>query len=176
MKDSTSEDRALFQAAVRGLMNGDFSRLAPLFDSPADGSLCPILRWYEAGLFDAEPKALEEAFTCACFNGCTRVAEYLLAKGINPSGGMNTGLNAFHWASNRGQLEVLRLLIGYKAPLETRNSHGGTVLGGTVWAAVHEPKADHARIVQALLDAGAQVSEAEYPSGDARIDEILRRH
>ena len=38
-------------------------------------------------------------------------------------------------------------------------------------AAVHELKPDHLRIIEALLEAGAQVREAEYPSGDERIDE-----
>jgi hypothetical protein len=96
-----------FHEAVRGLLAGDFSRLAPFFE----GSPCPIIQWYEAGLFADEPQALEEAFTNACFLGRRDVAEYFLVRGINPSGGIATGLNAFHWAANRGQLEVVELLI-----------------------------------------------------------------
>jgi hypothetical protein len=168
----SQEQSIQFHEAVQGLLAGDFSRLAPLFD----GSPCPIIQWHEAGLFAGEPQALEEAFTNACFLGRTEVAEYFLARGIDRSGGMGTGLNAFHWAANRGQLEVVRLLIRHKAALETRNSYGGTVLGGTVWAAVHETKPDHLQIIEALLEAGANVEEAEYPSGDTRIDEILRRY
>lgn len=165
-----------FHEVARGLLAGDFSRLAPLFDSASDGSRCPIIQWNEAGRFANEPQALDEAFTCACFLGRTEVAQHLLACGINPCGGSGTGLNAFHWAANRGQLETVMLLIRHKATLETRNSYGGTILGAAVWAAVNEPKADHAPIVAALLGAGAQVREAKYPSGDERIDEILRRH
>ncbi|MCW5556932.1 MAG: ankyrin repeat domain-containing protein [Verrucomicrobiae bacterium] len=165
-----------FSDAVSGLMNGDFSRLAPLFARAADGSPSQIVRWHEAGLFRAEPAALKEAFTCACFNGCVEVVEHLLAQGMDPAGGAATGLNAFHWAANRGQLEVVRLLLRHRAPLEVRNRYGGTVLGGTVWAAVHEPKPAHPAIVEALLQSGAQVGEAEYPSGNAQIDEILRRY
>ena len=165
-----------FEEAVAGLLRGDFSRLAPLFDSRADGSACPIITWYEAGLFANESKALDEAFTCACFNGRTTVVEYFLGKGVNPSGGAGTGLNAFHWAANRGQLQVVNLLIRQKAPLEIKNMYGGTVLGRTVWSAVHEPRPDHIEIIEALLGAGANITEAQYPSGDERIDEILRRH
>lgn len=165
-----------FEEAVQGLLAGDFSRLAPLFEDAADGSRCPIIQWHEAGLFASEPLALDEAFTCACFNGCAGVAERLLARGVNPAGGAATGLNALHWAANRGQLETVRLLIRHQAPLEARNSYGGTVLGCAVWSAVHETKPDHRRIVEALLDAGARVGEAEHPSGDERIDEILRCH
>jgi hypothetical protein len=172
----SNEQSMPFREAVQGLRAGDFSRLAPLFDSTADGPLCPIIRWYEAGRFAREPQALDEAFSCACFLGRTEVAQYLLARGINLVGGAATGLNAFHWAANRGQFEVVKLLIRHHAPLETRNSYGGTVLGGAVWAAIHEPKADHPRIIEALIDAGAQIKEAEYPTGDGGVDEILRRH
>lgn len=164
-----------FSDAVAGLLAGDFSRLAPLFAQAADSSSSPIVRWHEAGLFRLEPDALKEAFTCSCFNGYVEVAEHLLAHGMEPAGGMATGLNAFHWAANRGQLEAVRLLIRHRAPLEVRNSYGGTVLGCAVWSAVHEPRPDHPRIVEALLDAGAAVKEATYPSGDERIDALLRR-
>ena len=54
------------------------------------------------------------------------------------------------------------------------NSYGGTVLGATVWAAVHEPRDDHAAIVAALLSAGADVQKAGYPSGHAAIDALLK--
>ena len=165
-----------FQEATRGLMAGDFSRLAPLFETSSDGSPCPIIKWFDDGLFVNEPKALAEAFTCACFNGCTQVVEYFLAKGVDPSGGINSGLNAFHWAANRGQLRTVEILIRNKSPLEVLNAYGGTVLGCTVWSAVHEPKPDHLSIIQALIDAGANVGAAEYPSGDPRVDEVLRRY
>src|ERR1051325_9742135 len=98
-----SEIDMTFQEAVRGLCAGDFSRLAPLFETSSTGSPCSIIKWYEAGMFDGEPQALAEAFTCACFNGCAEVIEYFLARGGDPNGGAETGLNAFHWAANRGQ-------------------------------------------------------------------------
>jgi hypothetical protein len=165
-----------FDDAVRGFLAGDFSRLAPLVETPADGSMCQVSRWYEQGLFAEESAALAEAFSCACFNGCMAAIEYLLARGVDPSGGMLTGLNAFHWAVNRGELRAVELLIRHGAPLETRNAYGGAVLGAAVWAAVHEPKADHLAIIEALLEAGADVQEAAYPSGDDRVDEMLRQY
>jgi hypothetical protein len=174
--DPQSQSEMPFGDAVRGLMAGDFSRLKPLFEARPDGSPCPMLNWYEDGLFADEPKAMEEAFTCACFNGCTEVVEYLLARGANPLGGANTGLNAFHWAANRGQLDVVNILVRNKAPLEARNAYGGTVLGCTVWSAINEPKPRHVEIIRVLLAAGAQISEAEYPTGDERVDEVLKAH
>ena len=56
-----------FEEAVRGLVAGDFSRLAPLFESPSDGSPSAVIGWFEDGLFAREPKALEEALTVASF-------------------------------------------------------------------------------------------------------------
>lgn len=168
--------RMPFSEAVRGLLAGDFSRLEPLFVRGDDGSPSQIVRWRQAGLFQNEPQAAAEALTCACFNGCTETAEHFLTQGAKPSGGQATGLNAFHWAANRGQLETVKLLIRHRAPLEVRNSYGGTVLGCAVWSAVHETKPSHPAIIEALLEAGATVREAEYPSGNARVDEILRRH
>lgn len=165
-----------FEEAVRGLLAGDFSRLAPLFEEMADGSRCPVIQWYDDGLFASEPAALAEAFSCACFNGCTSVAEHFLAGGVDPAGGMHTGLNAFHWAANRGQLEIVRILIRSKAPLEALNAYGGTVLGCAVWSAVHETKPDHLRIIEALLEADANVRAAGFPSGDERVDDLLRRY
>lgn len=171
-----SEVETSFEEAVQGLIAGDFSRLAPLFETQNEDSPCPIVQWYESGLFDSEPKALDEAFTCACFNGYTDVIEYLLTNGVNPNGGINTGSNAFHWAANRGQLKAVEILIRNKANLEIQNSYGGTVLGGTVWSAIHEQRPDHLWIIKVLLDAGAEVGAANYPSGNEQVDELLREY
>lgn len=164
-----------FDEAVAGLLAGDFTRLAPLFDSQ-DNSFCPIIRWFEEGRFSHEPKALAEAFTCACFNGRSRVIRYLLDRGVDPSGGTSTGLNAFHWAANRGQKEAVEILIQSGAPLEIPNAYGGTVLGSAVWAAVHESKPDHLSIIQSLLEAGAKVDGVDYPSGSDQVDALLHRN
>jgi ankyrin repeat protein len=168
----------LFRDALQGLRRGDFSRLEPLFDGgfgPA-GNRPRIVEWYEEGRFSEEPNALAEALTCACFLGRTSVADYFLARGVDPSAGAATGLNALHWAANRGQLETARLLIRRKVPLETRSMYGGTVLGTAVWSAINEPRPDHLQIVEELLDAGARLDEVNHPTGNSRVDAVLRRH
>ena len=85
-------------------------------------------------------------------------------------------MNGLHWAANRGQLETVKLLIERKAPLEIKNMYGGTVLGTAVWSAVNEPRVDHVLIIEALIIAGANLDAAGYPSGNAQVDELLRRH
>ena len=164
-----------FDDALQGLRNGDFSRLDPLFRSES-GATPQVVQWIEQGCFAGHDQELSEALTCACFNGRTEVAEYLLNKGVAPSGGIGTGLNAIHWAANRGQLEAVRLLIQHNVPLESRSTYDGTAIGTAVWAAINEPKPNHRLIIEELLAAGARVTEAGYPTGDKAIDELLKRH
>ena len=170
---SISKNDALFDDALEGLRRGDFSRLDFLFEGQR-GSLPQITEWVEHGCFRGHDEELTEALTCACFNGRTEVAEYLLNRGIAPSGGARTGLDAIHWAVNRGQLEVVRLLIRHKVLLEGRSMYGSTALGTAVWSAINEPRAQHLAIIEELLAAGAQVEEGDYPTGEDRIDTLLR--
>jgi hypothetical protein len=170
-----STTNATFDDTLEGLRRGDFSRLDSLFQRER-GSLPQIIEWVDQGRFRGHDQELAEALTCACFNGRTEVAEYLLSRRIAPSGGAGTGLNAIHWAANRGQLEAVRLLIRHKVPLETRSMYDGTALGTAVWAAINEPRADHLAIIEELLAAGARVQEAGYPTQSDGIDTLLRRH
>ena len=56
--------------------------------------------------------------------------------------------------------------------------YGGTVLGCAIDGAVNRPRVDHIAIIEALLTAGAKVdeSESDYPTGNERLDEVLRLH
>jgi hypothetical protein len=55
--------------------------------------------------------------------------------------------------------------------------HGGTVLGTAVWSAINEPWwPDQLQIIEDLLDAGAHLEGAGYPTGHTDIDALLRRH
>lgn len=173
--DERVSEAERFRAAVAGLRRGDFTASAPLFAGHTPAHPCPIVRWLEAGWFADAPDALREALTCACFLGETDVARELLARGLDPQGGSGTGLNAVHWAANRGQLGTLRMLLEKEPPLEVRNMYGGTVLGVAVWSAIHEPRPTHVEIVEELLRAGARVEGVEYPTGVEAIDRLLRQ-
>lgn len=143
-----------FSEVAKGLIAGDFSRLEPYFNDVDQGP-CAIVRWHTRGYFRDHPQALTEAFTCACFLGKLRVVDHLLAAGVDPSGGIGTGLNAAHWAGNRGQFEVMERLIAHRVSLETRNMYGGTVLDCTLWSAEHEPRSGQTRVIEILRAAGA---------------------
>lgn len=164
------EEQLLFRDAVHALDAGNYSWLEALLDKHRL-SLMDLL--VAAG----EPKVpMEQAFTWACMLGRTTDAEFLLDKGVDPLAGNNTGLNGFHYAVWHGHLDTVKLLIERKVPLEVRNMYGGTVLGSAVDGAENRPKADHVPIVEALLAAGAKIDDAGYPTGNERVDELLRRH
>lgn len=174
-----------WEDALRGLKRGDFSASEPIFRASAGQpdmlENAPVVRWHREGHFAAEPAALAEALTCACFLGYTRVAEYFLDCGVDLLAGNATGLNALHWAANRGKVDALRLLLARcrgraDRPLESLNMYGGTVLGCATWSVVHEPRAGQMAAIEALLEAGANPAAAEYPSGSAAVDELLRRY
>jgi hypothetical protein len=165
-----------FAVVLEGLRNGDFTRLAPVFlagSGPAGRSR--IAAWHEEGRFDQHPDEAAEALTCACFLGERETAEYLIVKGLDPSGGARSGMNAVHWAANRGQVETLRLLLRHRVPLEIRNMYGGTVLGQTVWSAVHQPGPGQLEAIAELLRAGADVTAVAVPTGNPRVDAVLSR-
>jgi hypothetical protein len=175
MQTNEGSDDALFRDAVQGLVDGDFSRLEPLF--AGDAARKPqMMEWHEAGRFRDEPKALAEALTCACFLGRTDVAQHLLENGVDPSGGIGTGLNAFHWAANRGQVEAIRLLLRWNAPLGARSMYGGNVLDTAVWSAINEPRSGQREVIEQLLGAGARLEDESYPTGNSDIDAMLRGH
>ena len=55
-----------------------------------------------------------------------------------------------------------------------KNAYGGTVLGQTVWSAIHEPRPDHLKIIELLVAAGANVGD-DWFTGRQEIDDALQR-
>jgi len=120
---------------------------------------------------------MEEALILACLYGQTSVAEFLLEKGIDPAAGANVGQTALHYAAHGGHLDTVRVLLERKAPLEALNVYGGTVLGQATWSVMNgDTGVDYVPIIEMLLDAGAEVEAADYPTGNERVDEALQRH
>ena len=165
-----------FAKAVEHLRRGDFSISEPLFTDHTASRPCQVVRWLAEGRFRDIPDVLREAFTCACFLGKTTVVKSLLEEGADAEGGAATGLNALHWAVNRGQLETVQLLLETRASLEVRNMYDGTALGAALWAAIYESRPAHVAIIEALLKAGAQVAAVDYPTGVTAIDVLLERY
>jgi ankyrin repeat protein len=165
-----------FPLAVEHLLRGDFSFLEPLFTDESASHPCQVVQWLGAGRFRDAPDALREAFTCACFLGKAGVVQAFLGEGVDAEGGAATGMNALHWAVNRGQLETVQLLLETGVSLEVRNMYGGTALGAAIWAAFHESRPAHVAIIEALLKSGARVEAVDYPTGAETIDALLERY
>ena len=146
----------LFQYAIAAMERGDFSALETMVGGRAQFTL-QIIEWFEKGYFDDELETLAEVFSASCMLGYPDAAAYLLDKEVDPLAGIKTGLNGFHYAASSGQLNVIRLLIERKVPMEVRNMYGGTVFEQALWSAINEYTPDHAAIIEALIEGGAEI-------------------
>jgi hypothetical protein len=121
-------------------------------------------------------KQLQHAFKQACTWGRLNVVEFLLDKGVELNRDKGDGQTPLHCAVIGGQLEMVKLLLKQKVPLEVKNIYGGTVLGQTLWSAAHggDPKV-YAAIIKVLITAGAKVPERHVPVNKP-IDDLLREY
>lgn len=132
-----------------------------------DGSLKP----------NATKAQLQSGFIWACEYGRKDVVEFLLDKGVDLRAGENIGETALHLAAHRGQLEMIKLLLDRGAPLEAKNVYGGTVLGQATWSVMNgDPSIDFVPVIEELLAAGAKIEEADYPTGNQRVDEVIEKY
>lgn len=128
-------------------------------------------------LHGATQAQLQSGFKWACEYGRKEVVEFLLDKAVDLRAGENTGQTALHLAAHRGQLEIIKILLDRGAPLEAKNGYGGTVLGQATWSVMHgDRRIEFVPVIEALLAAGATIEEADYPTGNAGVDQVLRRH
>lgn len=113
----------------------------------ADGSLKPT----------ATKRQMEAGFTWACMYDRKEVVIFLIERGVEVGAHRSEGETGLHWAAHSGNLEIVKLLLAHNAPLELKNSYGGTVLGQALWSAFNAPKPQHLAVVETLIAAGAKV-------------------
>jgi ankyrin repeat protein len=134
---------------------------------------------------------LGHALSWAAAFGEAQAVELLLDRGVDPAGSDRSDMTALHWAAANRHLQIVGLLLERGAPLEGKNTWGGTVLASTAWFVANgswfptthprgelapKPSAAYAEIVEALLAAGADVGVLSKRTGDAAVDEVLKRH
>jgi hypothetical protein len=137
----------------------------------------PLLAPGWSKLPDEAAAHIERAFVWSCKFARTDVAEFFLSVGVNPAAADGYRMTALHWAAGNGSMDVMRALIARGAPLEVKNVWEGTVLDSTGHFAIHMPVkgVDYEAVMEMLIAAGAD-PRAAYPSGDERVDAVLRRH
>jgi hypothetical protein len=140
------------------------------------GRLDVVKSFFKGSKTKRGKKQLQSAFLYAVGRGHKDVVEFLLSKGVDLADGGSDGQTPLHWAVIIGQLEMVKLLLKYKPPLESQNIYGGTVLGQTMWSAAHggDPKV-YAEIIETLIAAGAEVPPRHVPVNKP-IDDLLRRY
>src|SRR5262245_51192308 len=91
--------------------------------------------------------------------------------------GENIDETGLHWAAIGGQVTTIELLLARGARLEAKNCYGGTVLGQATWSARNgDGDIVYVPVIKTLLEAGAKIDEADYPTGNEQIDEMLRHY
>ncbi len=126
---------------------------------------------------NAAKAQMEAGFPWACEYGRNDVVEFMLDHGMDLQAGENIDETGLHWAAIGGHVDTIKLLLARGARLEARNCYGGTVLGQATWSAMNgDSGIDYVPVIATLLAAGAKVDEADYPTGNEQIDELLRRY
>jgi hypothetical protein len=86
-------------------------------------------------------------------------------------------MTALHWAAANGCTDLVARLLERGAPLEVKNTWGGTVLDSTLHFAREDPRADYLPMTNMLIAAGADArAVSPFPTGIEAIDDVLRRH
>ena len=142
------------------------------------GRLDVVKTFFDAGGRPREgvtADVVNAGFRHACSYGRDDIVEYLVERGVDLAAHSGDGQTGLHCAGMSARLDTVRILLEHGAPLEARNSYGGTVLGQTLWSAAHggDPML-FAPVVEALIAAGAKLYPA--PPVNAEIDAILTRH
>jgi hypothetical protein len=87
------------------------------------------------------------------------------------------GYSPLHNAAWAGSADLVDLLIERGAPVDLRDpGYHATPLGFAIYDCTVEkrhPEGDYGRVVKSLLEAGSPVNDVKYPTGDARIDDVL---
>ena len=166
------------EALVRSFLAGGAARRSVERATP---------RWLE--LSPGTGAERDRALIWAATFGHRVIVELLSDAGASLGASDAQEMTALHWAAWMGHLSVVDTLIARGASLEATNRYGGTVLGATVWAAVHGGRAlgdagdrrdglalvDYASVVEHLLAASARIDAVSYPSGHAGVDAVLAR-
>jgi hypothetical protein len=126
---------------------------------------------------NATHRQMECGFTWACQYGRTNIVEFLLGVGLKVDV-MPHGITGLHWAAYTARADIVKLLLGRKAPIQLKDGrHRATPLGWALHAwgdPPPEPKVEagqYGEVVTLLVAAGSDL-DSELPS-DPRDRSLL---
>jgi len=129
----------------------------------ADGRLKP----------PATHEQMADAFAAACGYGKTGVVEFLLERGMNVATKLkNHGQTGLHGAAGGGFVDIVDLLLMWRAPVDARDdSFDATPLGWALYGwsegETPDPRADYPTVVERLVASGVPVKSEWLTRDDA---------
>lgn len=105
----------------------------------------------------------------------------LLSAGIPLDARGEAGGTALHWACWKGYPDLVELLIAHGAPLGIEDTEfhappSGWLHHGTQNCGQHDGDFDYAQVARLLIAAGAPMSGCNTPTGNSKVDAVLREH
>lgn len=121
-------------------------------------------------------KEINEAFRYACGYGSVEVAKFLLDCGSDIAGSSGDDQTGLHYAALGGHLEVVKLLLARKAPLDVREKvWSGTPLSWAIYGWSGVPKRGKYHEVIALLVAAGATVNPKWFSAAKSDDPFVRK-
>ena len=100
----------------------------------------------------ATQKQLESGFLYACGYGRTEVAEFLLARGVDPDVTTSHGQTALHWVAYGPHVAVAKLLLQHGANVNAKDASGRTPLQWALRTLASELGPDEERRARELVE------------------------
>jgi ankyrin repeat protein len=141
-----------------------------------------LARLYWSGVGKTPKDRQRVAFHWACSFGSTDVVKYFLDLGMDPADVDDNRMSLLHNACSGPHMDIVRLLLARKVPLEGKNVWGGTAINSTLHFAYEAKRwrpewtLQFVECIEALIAAGADLREVDYVVGVPEIDAVLDRH
>jgi len=109
----------------------------------------------------------------------TTAVRALLAAGVPVDTRGEHGATALHWACWKGYADIVKILldVGASLTIEDTSFHGTPA--GWFGHGIHncgDGDGNYPEVARALIAAEAAIPAADFPSGNAEVDQILREH